>query len=239
MQEIFNFKGQEVRTVTIDNEPYFVGKDVAEILGYTNSKDALKNHVDSDDKQILQRSQNATLEIPNRGLTIINESGVYNLIFAAAKQSANPEIKEKAQKFKRWVTSEVLPTIRKHGMYATDELLDNPDFAIATLQKLKEEREAKKLLEAQIEADRPKVLFADAVSASKSSCLIGELAKILKQNGINIGQNKLFQWLRANGYLISRRGESWNQPTQKSMQLGLFELKKQPSITLTVTLQQM
>ncbi|CFW68943.1 TPA: phage repressor protein/antirepressor Ant [Streptococcus agalactiae] len=226
MQEIFNFKGQEVRTVTIDNEPYFVGKDVAEILGYTNSKDALKNHVDSDDKQILQRSQNATLEIPNRGLTIINESGVYNLIFAAAKQSANPEIKEKAQKFKRWVTSEVLPTIRKHGMYATDELLDNPDFAIATLQKLKEEREAKKLLEAQIEADRPKVLFADAVSASKSSCLIGELAKILKQNGINIGQNKLFQWLRANGYLISRRGESWNQPTQKSMQLGLFELKK-------------
>ncbi|HFZ9545946.1 TPA: phage antirepressor [Streptococcus agalactiae] len=226
MQEIFNFKGQEVRTVTIDNEPYFVGRDVAEILGYTNSKDALKNHVDSDDKQILQRSQNATLEIPNRGLTIINESGVYNLIFAAAKQSANPEIKEKAQKFKRWVTSEVLPTIRKHGMYATDELLDNPDFAIATLQKLKEEREAKKLLEAQIEADRPKVLFADAVSASKSSCLIGELAKILKQNGINIGQNKLFQWLRANGYLISRRGESWNQPTQKSMQLGLFELKK-------------
>ncbi|MDY2963825.1 phage antirepressor KilAC domain-containing protein [Streptococcus canis] len=81
-------------------------------------------------------------------------------------------------------------------------------------------------LEAQIEADRPKVLFADAVSASKSSCLIGELAKILKQNGINIGQNKLFQWLRTNGYLISRRGESWNQPTQKSMQLGLFELKK-------------
>lgn len=81
-------------------------------------------------------------------------------------------------------------------------------------------------LEAKIEADRPKVLFADAVSASKSSCLIGELAKILKQNGINIGQNKLFQWLRTHGYLISRRGESWNQPTQKSMQLGLFELKK-------------
>lgn len=81
-------------------------------------------------------------------------------------------------------------------------------------------------LEAQIEADRPKVLFADAVSASKSSCLIGELAKILKQNGIDIGQNKLFQWLRSNGYLISRRGDSWNQPTQKSMQLGLFELKK-------------
>lgn len=81
-------------------------------------------------------------------------------------------------------------------------------------------------LEAQIEADRPKVLFADAVSASKSSCLIGEPAKILKQNGIDIGQNKLFQWLRSNGYLISRRGDSWNQPTQKSMELELFELKK-------------
>jgi anti-repressor protein len=151
-------------------------------------------------------------------MTIINESGLYSLILS----SKLPQAKE----FKRWVTSEVLPTIRKNGMFATDELLDNPDFAIATLQRLKEEREAKKLLEAQIEADKPKVLFADAVSASKSSCLIGELAKILKQNGIDIGQNKLFQWLRANGYLISRHGESWNQPTQKSMQLGLFELKK-------------
>lgn len=227
MNEIYKFKGQEVRTVTIDNEPYFVGKDVAEILGYTNSKDALKNHVDSDDKQILQRSQNATLEIPNRGLTIINESGVYNLIFAAAKQSANPEIKEKAQKFKRWVTSEVLPAIRKHGAYVTDykavDLLTNPNALGNFLQGLTEQV---KRLETKIEKDKPKVLFADAVSASKSSCLIGELAKILKQNGINIGQNKLFQWLRANGYLISRRGESWNQPTQKSMQLGLFELKK-------------
>ena len=218
MNEIFNFHGQEVRTVTINNDNYFVGKDVAQILGYSNSKDALSKHVDTDDKQVIQRSQNTTLEIPNRGLTIINESGLYSLILS----SKLPQAKD----FKRWVTSEVLPTIRKNGMFATDELLDNPDFAIATLQKLKEEREAKKLLEDQIEADRPKVLFADAVSASKSSCLIGELAKILRQNGVDIGQNKLFQWLRDNGYLISRRGESWNQPTQKSMQLGLFQLKK-------------
>lgn len=218
MNEIYNFKGQNVRTVTIDNEPYFVGKDVADILGYSNQRDALSKHVDDEDK-ITLTSQNATLEnLPNRGLSAINESGLYSLILS----SKLPQAKE----FKRWVTSEVLPSIRKNGMFATDELLDNPDFAIATLQKLKEEREAKKLLEAQIEADRPKVLFADAVSASKSSCLIGELAKILKQNGIDIGQNKLFQWLRSNGYLISRCGESWNQPTQKSMQLGLFELKK-------------
>ncbi len=214
MNEIFNFHGQDVRTVTINNEPYFVGKDVAEVLGYTNPRQALKSHVDEDDKGV---SKFDTLG-GKQDLTIINESGLYSLILS----SKLPQAKE----FKRWVTSEVLPTIRKNGMFATDELLDNPDFAIATLQRLKEEREAKKLLEAQIEADKPKVLFADAVSASKSSCLIGELAKILKQNGIDIGQNKLFQWLRANGYLISRRGESWNQPTQKSMQLGLFELKK-------------
>lgn len=214
MNEIFNFHGQDVRTVTINNEPYFVGKDVAEVLGYTNPRQALKSHVDEDDKGV---SKFDTLG-GKQDLVIINESGLYCLILS----SKLPQAKE----FKRWVTSEVLPTIRKNGMFATDELLDNPDFAIATLQRLKEEREAKKLLEAQIEADKPKVLFADAVSASKSSCLIGELAKILKQNGIDIGQNKLFQWLRANGYLISRRGESWNQPTQKSMQLGLFELKK-------------
>lgn len=218
MNEIFNFHGQTVRTVTIDNDPYFVGKDVADILGYSNSKDALGKHVDTDDKQVIQRSQNATFDIPNRGLTIINESGLYSLILS----SKLPQAKE----FKRWVTSEVLPTIRKNGMFATDELLDNPDFAIATLQKLKEEREAKRQLEAQIEADKPKVIFADAVSASKSSILIGELAKLLKQNGIDIGQNKLFQWLRLNGYLISRKGESWNQPTQRSMELGLFQLKK-------------
>ena len=214
MNEIFNFHGQEVRTVTIDNEPYFVGKDAAEILGYARTDNAIRNHVDDEDKLTHQFSASGQ----NRNMTIINESGLYSLILS----SKLPQAKE----FKRWVTSEVLPTIRKNGMFATDELLDNPDFAIATLQRLKEEREAKKLLEAQIEADKPKVLFADAVSASKSSCLIGELAKILKQNGIDIGQNKLFQWLRSNGYLISRRGDSWNQPTQKSMELKLFELKK-------------
>lgn len=215
MNEIFNFHGQEVRTVTVDNEPYFVGKDVAEVLGYAKARNAIATHVEEEDKRDapIQGTLGGTQK-----MTIINESGLYSLILS----SKLPQAKE----YKRWVTSEVLPTIRKNGMFATDELLDNPDFAIATLQRLKEEREAKKLLEAQIEADKPKVLFADAVSASKSSCLIGELAKILKQNGIDIGQNKLFQWLRANGYLISRRGESWNQPTQKSMQLGLFELKK-------------
>ncbi|MDV5988944.1 phage antirepressor [Streptococcus canis] len=215
MQEIFNFKGQEVRTVTIDNEPYFVGKDVADILGYSNLRDALSKHVDTEDKLTSQIATAGQM----RNQTIINESGLYSLILS----SKLPQAKE----FKRWVTSEVLPAIRKQGAYVTDykavDLLTNPNALGNFLQGLTEQV---KHLETKIEKDKPKVLFADAVSASKSSCLIGELAKILKQNGINIGQNKLFQWLRANGYLISRRGESWNQPTQKSMQLGLFELKK-------------
>lgn len=215
MQEIFNFKGQEVRTVTIDNEPYFVGKDVADILGYSNSRDALSKHVDTEDKLTSQIATAGQM----RNQTIINESGLYSLILS----SKLPQAKE----FKRWVTSEVLPAIRKQGAYVTDykavDLLTNPNVLGNFLQGLTEQV---KRLETKIEKDKPKVLFADAVSASKSSCLIGELAKILKQNGINIGQNKLFQWLRTNGYLISRRGESWNQPTQKSMQLGLFELKK-------------
>ena len=214
MNEIFNFRGQDVRTVIINNEPYFVGKDVAEILGYTNPRQALKNHVDEDDKGV------SKCDTPGgkQDLVIINESGMYSLVLS----SKLPQAKE----FKRWVTSEVLPTIRKNGMYATDELLDNPDFAIATLQKLKEEREAKKQLEARIEADRPKIIFSNAVSASHTSILVGEFAKIMRQNGADMGQNRMFAWLRENGYLISRKGSDRNMPTQKSMELGLFEIKE-------------
>lgn len=214
MNEIFNFHGQDVRTVTINNEPYFVGKDVAGILGYSGTAKAIRTHVDGEDKGV------TTMDTPGgkQDLVIINESGLYSLILS----SKLPQAKE----FKRWVTSEVLPTIRKHGMFATDELLDNPDFAIATLQKLKEEREAKKLLEAQIEADRPKVLFADAVSASHTSILVGELAKLISQNGYKIGANRLFAWMRENAYLIKRKGSDWNMPTQRSMDLKLFEIKE-------------
>ncbi|MED5856684.1 phage antirepressor KilAC domain-containing protein [Streptococcus anginosus] len=214
MNEIYNFNGQEVRTVTVNNIPYFVGKDVTDILGYQNPSKALADHVDSEDKL-----NNKTLaSLGQRGGWLINESGLYSLILS----SKLPQAKE----FKRWVTSEVLPTIRKNGMFATDELLDNPDFAIATLQKLKEEREAKKLLEAQIEADRPKVLFADAVSASHTSILVGELAKLLKQNGVEVGATRLFSWLRDHGYLIKRKGRDWNMPTQKSVELGLIRVKE-------------
>lgn len=215
MQEIFNFKGQEVRIVTINNEPYFSNSDVCRILEINNPSQALKRLkadgvISNEVIDSLGRKQK---------MKFVSESNLYKLIFQSKKQEA--------EAFTDWVTSEVLPAIRKHGAYVTDykavDLLTNPNALGNFLQGLTEQV---KRLETKIEKDKPKVLFADAVSASKSSCLIGELAKILKQNGINIGQNKLFQWLRTNGYLISRRGESWNQPTQKSMQLGLFELKK-------------
>lgn len=120
----------------------------------------------------------------------------------------------------------MLPTIRKHGMYATDELLNNPDFAIEVLKQLKQEREEKQKYIKEIEEQKPKVIFADSVTASHTSILVGELAKILKQNGIDIGQNRLFQKLRDLGYLISRNGTDFNMPTQKSMNLGLFEIKE-------------
>lgn len=136
MNEIFNFHGQEVRTVTVDNELYFVGKDVADILGYQNGSRDINRHVDEEDRQ---NYQNGTFG--NRGVTIINESGLYSLILS----SKLPQAKD----FKRWVTSEVLPTIRRHGMYAVDDLLDNPDMAIAAFQRLKEERQLR--LQAQEE----------------------------------------------------------------------------------------
>lgn len=216
MNEIKIFDNPEfgkVRTMEINGEPYFVGKDVAIILGYAKPENALTTHVDGDDtlKQgvtdNLGRAQNTTL---------INESGLYSLILSSKLP--------KAKEFKRWVTSEVLPSIRKHGAYAVDELLNDPEFAIKTFTALKEERERSKRLSEQIEADKPKVIFADSVSAAKSSILVGDLAKLLKQNGINIGQNRLFEWLRQKGYLI-KGGSSKNMPTQKAAEMGLFEVK--------------
>lgn len=209
-----------IRTVEMDGTPYFVGKDVAEVLGYSDTFGALKKHVDDEDKQ---NCQNDSFE-SNRGLTIINESGLYSLILSSKLP--------KAKEFKHWVTSEVLPAIRKHGMYATEELLDNPDFAIKVFAELKVEREKRKLLEStvkeqeqQIEQDKPKVVFADAVSTAKTSILIDDLAKLIKQNGVDMGQKRLFEWLRTNGYLI-KSGSSKNMPIQRYMEQGLFEVKE-------------
>ena len=217
MRELKIFKNPEfgsVRTVEIDGEPWLVGKDVAKILGYTDAYGALKKHVDDEDRQ---NCQHDSFETP-RGMTIINESGLYSLVIGSKLPSA--------KKFKRWVTSEVLPSIRKHGMYAEEELLDNPDLLIKVAQALKEEREKNKKLSEENKRMKPKEIFADAVSVSSTSILIGELAKIIKQNGVNIGQNRLFIWMRENGYLISRKGTDYNMPMQKSMDMGLFEIKE-------------
>jgi anti-repressor protein len=161
---------------------------------------------------------------------VIPEGDIYRLIVIAADQSRNPDIKEKAERFEQWVFDEVLPSIRKHGGYLTpekvEEVLLNPDTIIRLATDLKNEREQRKLLEDQIAADRPSVIFANAVSVSSDTILIGELAKILKGNGIEIGQNRLFEKLREDGYLIKRKGSDYNAPTQKSMDLGLFKVKE-------------
>ena len=208
----------EIRTTVINEEPWFVGKDVAQVLGYQNPSKAITDHVDSDDKL----NNESLSSLGQRGGWLINESGLYSLVLSSKLPVA--------KKFKRWVTSEVLPSIRKHGAYMTAETIEkvllNPDTIIKLATDLKEEQQKRKLLEAKVEEDKPKVLFAEAVSTAKTSILVGELAKLLKQNGVDIGQNRLFQWMRQNGYLVRRQGNDFNMPTQKSMDMGLFEIKE-------------
>lgn len=216
MNELKIFKNEafgEIRTVEIGGEPWFVGKDVAEVLGYKDTADSIKKHVDDEDKLTRRFTDSGQ----SREMYIINESGLYSLILSSKLPNAKA--------FKRWVTSEVLPAIRKHGLYATDELLDNPDLIIQMASKLKEEREARKVLEAENTAMKPKALFADAVSASHTSILVGDLAKLLRQNGIDIGAHRLFEKLREKGFLM-KSGSSKNMPTQASMDRGLFEIKE-------------
>lgn len=207
-----------IRVIEKNGEPWFVGKDVAKTLGYSDSFGALKKHVDEYDKQ---NCQNDSFE-SNRGLTIINESGLYSLVLSSKLPTA--------KKFKRWITSEVIPAIRKHGGYLSpekvEEVLTDPDTIIKLATNLKKEREARREAEAKLIEAQPKVIFADAVSASTKTILIGDLAKLLRQNGHEMGQKRLFQWLRDNGYLIRRMGAEYNSPTQRSMEMGLFEIKE-------------
>ncbi len=213
MAELQIFKNEEfgeVRTIKNEKEIWFAAKDVCEMLDIKNTTDAIKN-LDVDEVTRLN------LGGLSGETNFINESGLYTLIIRSRK----PE----AKKFRKWITSEVLPAIRKTGMYATEDLLENPDLAIKAFQQLKEEREKRKLLESKVEEQRPKVLFADSVESSETSILIGDLAKLIKQNGHDIGQNRLFEWLRNNDYLI-KSGERKNMPTQKSMDLKLFEVKE-------------
>lgn len=215
MNELQIFENEEfgsVRTVEVDEKIYFVANDVAKALGYAKPANAVAAHC----KGILKTG------IPSeRGVqetNIIPEGDVYRLVIKSQLPTA--------EKFERWVFDKVLPSIRKHGMYAEDELLNNPDLLIRVAQKLKEERERNKVLKAENERMKPKEIFADAVSVSDTCILIGELAKIIKQNGVDIGQNRLFDWMRQNGYLISRKGTDYNMPMQRSMDMELFEIKE-------------
>ena len=211
----FNINGNNVRALVIGDEPYFVGNDVSMILGYSNYRNAVATHVDAEDKlrtQIEYAGQ-------KREVTVINESGLYSLILGSKLPTA--------KKFKRWVTSEVLPTIRKHGAYMTDAkaaaIVTDKGSLADLLQQAAEQLKRKDI---QIEQMKPKALFADAVSTSDTPILVGELAKILHQNGVSMGQNRMFRWLRDNGYLISKKGTSYNMPTQRAMELGLFKIKE-------------
>ena len=203
-----------VRTVEIDGDPWLVGKDVAQALGYSNTRDALAKRVDPEDKGVA----NCDTLGGSQAVTIINESGLYSLVLSSKLPTA--------RKFRHWVTSEVLPSIRRHGLYAVDELLNNPDLMIQAMEQLKAERAKNLQLSEKVRQDAPKVLFADSVAASHTSILVFDLAKLLRQNGVNIGGNRLFDWMRQNGYLVKRRGADWNMPTQRSMEMGLFEVKE-------------
>lgn len=213
MNELKIFSSEEfgdVRTVTIDNEPWFVGKDVAAALGYSDTFGALKKHVSDEDKQ---NCQNDSFETP-RGMTVINESGLYALIFGSKLESS--------KRFKHWVTSEVLPKIRKTGGYQMQVPQGKELLALAVL-------EAQKTIEqqtAQIEQMKPHAVLGRAITTANTSILVSDLAKILRQNGIDIGAHRLFAWLRDKGYLVKRKGADWNMPTQKSMDMKLFEIKE-------------
>ena len=214
--QVYKFKNSPVRTLMGENgDPWFVAKDVCEILEISNPSDALKR-LDDDER--------ARFNLGRQGETnVVNEAGLYVLVLGSRKAEAH--------EFKRWVTHEVLPTIRKHGAYMSEKTIEqaltSPDFLIKLATQLKNEKEARAKAEAQVEADKPKVLFADCVQGSETSILVGEMAKILRTNGVEIGQNSLFKWLRDHGYL-GTKGERYNVPSALSTKMGIMEIKETP-----------
>lgn len=216
--QIFNYQNNEVRTVELNGEPWFVLKDVCNILGISKYRDTAAR-LDADER--------GSVEVDTLGGTqqviAVNESGLYHVILRSDKPEAAP--------FRKWVTSEVLPSIRKHGAYMTPETLQaailNPDTMIQLCQQLKTEQDKNKALSEENAKLAPKGLFADAVSVSDRCILVSELAKLLKQNGIETGQNRLYEQLRADGFLVKDRKRSdFNMPTQKAMELGLFKVRE-------------
>lgn len=221
---VFEFQAHAVRTVTDEHgEPWFVAKDVCDVLGIVNVGNAIARIPKKDRMTIRQTDSHSGQRGGAQSLTIISEAGLYRLVLRSDKPEAEP--------FIDWVTSEVLPAIRKTGGYIKAATEETPEeimaraliVAKATIDRMKEKNQA---LLAENATMRPKALFADAVSTSKSSILIGELAKILKQNGVDTGQNRLFTWLRENGWLIRRKGTDYNMPTQCGMEMGLFTIKE-------------
>ncbi|MEZ0482611.1 phage antirepressor [Planococcus sp. SSTMD024] len=217
LQNVFNYEGKQVRTFKKGSDIFFAAKDVCDVLELSNATVAV-GRLDEDEVTKFNLGSLAG------NTNFVSESGLYSLILGSRKHEA--------KKFKRWVTHEVLPSIRKHGAYMTPDTLQqailNPDFAIGLLTNLKDEQEKRREAELQIETQKPKVLFAESVETSKTSILIRELAVLLKQNGIDTGERRLYTWLRENGYLVRRHGSDRNMPTQRSMNLGLFEVKETP-----------
>lgn len=212
MNELQIFNNEEfgeIRMVLLNSEPMFCLVDICKALELSNSR-IVAERLDEDERR--------KLDLPRQGETwFVTESGLYAVILRSDKPNA--------KKFRKWVTSEVLPSIRKHGAYAVDELLDNPELAIKAFTALKEERDRNKVLQAENERMKPKEIFADAVSTSRTSILIGDLAKLICQNGYQIGQKRLFEWMRENDYLI-KNGSSKNMPMQRFIEQGLFEIKE-------------
>lgn len=227
MNDIQVFNNEQfgsIRTAGTAQEPIFCAADICRALGYTNGPKAIKDHCDEGD--ITKRYTPTSSGVQN--MTFVTESGLYSLIFGSKLESA--------KQFKKWVTSDVLPSIRKHGMYATEatveSMLNDPENAILMLQAYQKERKERmaaqqqvEKLEAQAIEDKPKIIYADAVKGSTSSCLIGELAKMIAQNGYPIGEKRLFQWLRDHHYLCAY-GERFNQPYQQYIEQGLFTMKQ-------------
>lgn len=207
----------ELRTIVKDGEPWFVAADVCAALEIGNSRMAT-DRLDTDEKADVSLTDGSQM----RHMTAVSESGLYSLVLGSRKPQAHA--------FKHWVTHDVIPSIRKHGAYVTPATLEkmvlSPEFGIKVFTALKEEQDKRKAAEAKIEADKPKVLFADSVGSSRQSILIREMAKLLKQNGVDIGEKRLFSWMRANGYLIQKCGDDYNLPTQYSMNRGLMIIRE-------------
>ncbi|XKH51360.1 phage antirepressor [Chryseomicrobium palamuruense] len=214
MQElkVFDFKGEQIAILQKDGEPWFVARNVTDVLGLDRT--AIRR-IDEEEKDV----HSTHTPGGNQSMVIISEAGLYELIFASKK--------EEAKHFKRWVTKEVVPSIRKYGAYMTPETIEqaltDPDTIIRLATDLKEERAKRMAAEVLIQKQQPKVLFADAVQTSQTSILVGQLAKLITQNGYDIGQNRLFSWLRQNGYL-GKKGAHYNEPTQYAVERGWFEV---------------